>query len=192
VTYQKASGAPVAGTGGSTQGKQEFFLPASAMRPTISSGAGYPETLETAANAQDITYIPFDPTTAENAVGWFVLPKKWNLGTLTAKFYWSHPATTTNFGVMWGIQLIVMRDGDPRAVTTWGTQVTQSDTGGTTNNLYVSAETGAVTPAGTAAAGCQVWARVARLPSDAADTMAVDARLEGVMFSCTTNADTDA
>jgi hypothetical protein len=181
-----------AAAGGSTQGKQEFYVPASAIRPTISNGAAYPSTIETQVNAQDLTTIDFDATAAENVQFAVVLPKKWNGGTLTAKFYWSHAATTTNFGVVWYAQFVVFRDGDLINTTTWGTLQQVADTGGTTNNMYVSAETSAITPGGTVADGCLVYCRLGRLPSDGSDTMVIDARLHGVMFSCTTDADTDA
>jgi hypothetical protein len=179
---------------GSTQGKQEFFMPASAMRPSITDGAGYPTTVETVSSGQDLTYIEFHPTTAQHIQFAVYLPKKWNLGTLTAKFFWYHPATVTNFGVALYAQLYgFVNDETLSTSPSWGTAQTVTDTGGTTNDLYLTAETSAITPGGTlTAASSLLYVRVGRTPSDGADTLAVGCRLLGVVFSCTTNADTDA
>jgi hypothetical protein len=183
-----------AGPGGSTQGKHELYIPAAAIRPTISNGAAFANTAETAVNAQDITYIGFDPTTAENVQFSFYLPKKVDLSSgLKARFIWRHAATTVNFGVVWSIQFIGFRDDDLVNDTTWGTAVTVADTGGTTSDNYISAETGTATIRGTLVnGGTHIWARASRVPSDGSDTLAVDADLFGIIISCTTNADTDA
>jgi hypothetical protein len=180
--------------GGSTQGKHEIYIPAAAIRPSISNGAAYANTSETQLNAQDQTYIGFDPTSAEHVQFTLYLPKKVNLSAgITARFLWRHTTTATNFGVVWSIQFVGFRDGDLINTTSWGTAVTVADTGGTLNNQYISAETSAATIGGTLVnGGTHIWARLARVPSDGSDTMGVDADLLGVILSCTTNADTDA
>ena len=114
------------------------------------------------------------------------MPKSWDEGTLTAQFYWSHAATTTNFGVRWGLQGVAMSDDDAIAVA-YGTAQEVTDTGGTTNDIYVSPATSALTVAGTPVAGDMVAFRTYRLPTDAADTMAIDARLMGIAIFYNTN-----
>ena len=64
--------------------------------------------------------------------------------------------------------------------------------GGTTDSLYISPESSAITVAGTPAAGDMVFFRIARVATDGADTLAVDARLHGITLFINTSALTDA
>jgi len=103
---------------------------------------------------------------------------------------WSHAATTTNFTVIWGIQGLALSNDDA-ADTAFGTAVTVTDVGGTTNDIYRSDESGAITIGGTPAASDVVVFQVYRDADAGGDTMAIDARLHGVMLFFTTNANTD-
>jgi len=183
-TTKQATGALVQAVAGSVL--RSFFVPAAAIRPSSTGGCAALALVATAANQPDISSLDFDATTAEYAQFWIRMPKSWNEGTITASFIWSHAATTTNFGVKWGIQAVAVSDGDSMAAA-YGTAQEVADTGGTTNTLYVSAKTSAITIAGTPAAEDFVAFRVYRLPTDAADTMAVDARLMGVNIYFTTD-----
>ena len=179
------------GGGGSTQGKHAIPILAGAMLPTVTNGCAALAQLELAANQPEAITLDFDGTSIEYAQFSLPMPKKWNEGTITAKFIWSHPSTTTNFGVVWNIQAVAVSDDDPIAVA-FGTAVSVTDTGGTTNDLYHSAETGAMTVSGTPQAEDVVFFRVYRDPTAGGDTMAVDARLHAVVLYITTAADTDA
>lgn len=193
VSYIYTSGAWTAagGGGGSTQGKQAIAVMAGAIRPSVSGGCESLAAIASAANQPDIITLNFDPGTAEYAQFAIPMPKKWNAGTITARFRWSHAATTTNFGVVWGIQALAISDDDAIAQN-YGTAQTVTDTGGTTNDLYVTAETSAITIAGTPAKQDTVFFRVYRDATNGSDTMAVDARLHSVEIFVTTDADTDA
>jgi hypothetical protein len=70
-------------------------------------------------------------------------------------------------------------DGDAIGAV-FGTAQTVTDTGGTTNTLYISAASSAITVGGTPATGDHVFFRVYRKAADASDTMTIDARLHGV------------
>lgn len=179
------------GGGGSTQGKQAIGIMAGAIRPSVAGGCEALSAIASAANQPDIISLNFDPTTEEYAQFAIPMPKKWNEGTITARFRWSHASTTTNFGVVWGLQAVAVSDDDTIAVN-YGTAQTVTDTGGTTNGLYITAETSAITVAGTPAAGDTIFFRVYRKAADASDTMTIDARLHGVDVFITTDADTDA
>lgn len=179
------------GGGGSTQGKQAIGILAASIRPSLVGGCASYGTIASASNQPDIGSLDFDPTTEEYAQFAIPMPKKWDRGTITARFRWSHAATTTNFGVVWGIQAVGVSDDDPIAVG-YGTAQTVTDTGGTTNDLYISAETSAITVAGSLAAGDTVFFRVYRKAADGSDNMVIDARLMGVDVFVTTDADTDA
>ena len=177
--------------GGSTQGKQAIAVSAGSIRPSLTAGCASLAPLNMGANQPDIATLNFDPATQEYAQFSIPMPKKWDAGTITARFRWSHAATTTNFGVVWALQALAVGDDDAMAAA-FGTAVSVTDTGGTTNDLYVSAETAAITAAGSAAKSDTLFFRVYRVAADGADTLAIDARLHGIDIFVATNADTDA
>lgn len=179
------------GGGGSTQGKQAIYIAAGSMTPSLVAGCANLTTIASASNQPDIQTLNFDPTTQEYAQFSIAMPKKWNEGTVTFKAYWSHAATTTNFGVVWDLQAVAVSDDDAIAVA-YGTAQTSTDTGGTTNDLYSSPESSAITVAGTPAAEDMVFFRLSRVTGNGSDTMAIDARLHGITLFVTTDADTDA
>lgn len=184
-------GAWASSTAGPTQGKNLIAVNAGAMRPQVLDGCQILTVTQGATNQPDFLTLNFDAAVAEAAHFSIAMPKKWNLGTITARFRWSHSITSTNFGVVWSIQAVAVGDGDTVAVA-FGTLQSVTDTGGTTGDLYITAETSAVTIAGTPAIGDTVFFRVFRSALDAADTLAIDARLHGVDIFITTNAENDA
>lgn len=179
------------GGGGSTQGKQTIGVNAAAIRPSLVTGAASLAVIASGSSQPDIFSVDFDPSTIEYAQFSIPMPKKWNEGTITVRFRWSHAATTTNFGVVWACQAVAVGDDDTIAVN-FGTAQSVTDTGGTTNDLYITAETSAMTVAGTPAAGDTVFFRAYRDATNGSDTMAIDARLMGIDVFVTTDADTDA
>lgn len=174
-----------------TRGKQAIFIHPNAMfipaagnvaaRGQVASGSGMP----------DIVSVDFDPSTQENIQFNFVPPKKWNAGTITYVAHWSHGATTTNFGVAIGLQAACAGNDDVIGLS-WGSSVVVTDTGGTTDDLYTTAESGALTIAGTPAKDDMVFFRCFRQVANGADTLAVDMRLMGITLFFTTDASTDA
>lgn len=181
----KAGGVVVA-----TAGLQTCWIPAAAMvaRTTNGAAAG---TVEMATNKNMFKTLDFDTATSEYAQFSIQMPKSWNKGTVTAAFVWSHAATTTNFGVTFALQAVALSNDDAGDVA-FGTEQIAADTGGTTNDIYVSPVTSAITIAGTPAANDYVQFQVRRAVADAGDTMAIDARLHGVQLYYTTDAATDA
>jgi hypothetical protein len=176
---------------GTSAGRHAVFVPAAAMSPSATGGCAALATIASAANQPDIQTLDFDPTTQEFAQFSLRMPKSWDEGTVTFVPVWSHAATTTNFGVVWGLQGVAVSNDDAIAAA-YGTAQTSTDTGGTTNDLYVGPESSAITIAGTPAAEDVVFFRVARVPADGSDTMAIDARLHGITLYITTNAGNDA
>lgn len=177
--------------GGSTQGRHAVYVAAGAMLPSASGGCSALTGVATAANQPDVWSLDFDTTTQEFAQFSITMPKSWNEGTVTFAPVWSHAATTTNFGVVWQLQGYAASNDDAIA-TAYGTAITSTDTGGTTDDLYFGPESAAITIAGSPAAEDTVFFRVARVPADGGDTMAIDARLMGLVLYITTHADTDA
>lgn len=173
-------------------GKVAVWVPAEAMSPRATSGCASLATVAGAADRPDLRSLDFDPTTQEFAEFAVRMPKSWNEGTITFAAAWSHAATTVNFGVVWQIQGVARSDGEDIGGVAYGTAVTVADTGGTTDRLYLTAESGSVTIAGSPAAEDVVYFRVARAPANGSDTMAVDARLHGITLYLTTDTETDA
>jgi hypothetical protein len=169
-------------------GQETVWIPATAMvsRATNGAAAG---SVETATNKVMLKTLDFDTTTQEFAQFSIQMPKGWDEGTIIAQFIWSHPAAAA-FGVVWGIEAVAFANDDA-ADAAFGTAVTAIDTGGTTNDIYISPETNAMTVAGSPGAEEWVVFQVKRVPADAADTLGVDARLHGVKLHYTTNTFTD-
>ena len=167
-------------------GRQTIWVPAGAMTARTTNGAAS-GTVETSTNKVMLRSLDFDTTTQEFAQFAIQMPKSWNESTIICQFVWSHAATTTNFGVVWGIEAASFADNDGADALAFGTAVSVADTGGTTNNIYITAETSAMTVAGSPTAEEWVVFQVKRLPADASDTMAIDARLHGVKIHYTTD-----
>lgn len=170
-------------------GLQTLWVPALAMCPRTTNGPSV-GTAEMATNKNMFKTLDFDTATSEYAQFAIQMPKSWNEGTITAAFVWSHAATTTNFGVTLALQAVALSNDDAGDVA-FGTEQTAADTGGTTNDIYVSPVTSAITIAGTPAANDYVMFQVRRAVADAGDTMAIDARLHGVQIYYTLDAGTD-
>ena len=171
------------------QGQHTIWLPAGAMIPSETSGAES-KSEELATNDVMVSYLAFDAATKEYAQFTVQMPKSWNGGSVVAQFLWKHSATATNFGVVWGIQAVSFANDDAMDEA-FGAAQEVADTGGTTADLYITTEASAMTPAGSLTSEALVVFRVYRDPTNASDTLAVDAHLIGVKIHYTTNAATD-
>lgn len=164
---------------------------AGSMRPRSSNGCATLAAVSAGSGKPDIVSLNFDASSDEFAQFWIPLPSSWNGGSITAKFYWSHASTATNFTAVWGIQAVAYGNDDAQNAS-FGTAVTVSDIGGTTDDIYVSDETGSLTVAGTPAAGDMVCFQVFRDADAAGDNLAVDARLQAVVLFITCDEAGDA
>jgi len=171
-------------------GKMAMWIPASEFVPRITNGASR-GIIELATNDNMLETLDFDTTTQEFAQAARRMPESWDEGTITFIPIWSHPSTSTNFGVVWALQAVAVSNDDAQDVA-FGTEQTSTDTGGTTDDSYAGPECSAITVAGTPTAGDVVMFCVKRVPANGSDTLAVDARLHGVMLYITTNAVKDA
>lgn len=167
-------------------GKQTIWVPASAMVANTTNGAA-PGTVESSTNDVMWKTLDFDTTTQEYAQFSVAMPKSWDEGTVTFIPYWSHPSTTTNFGVVWGLAGIAFGNSDAWDAA-FGTAQTSTDTGGTTDDVFIGPESSAITIGGSPAESDIVLFRVTRVVANGSDTMAVDARLIGVKVLYTINA----
>lgn len=185
-----SDGTDIAYAGIRKQGKETIFVPAAAMRATVSNGAAAIGDVETTAGRPDMTAFDFDASADEHVQFQVAMPKSWNLGTVTAQFFWESTAADTD-GVTWAIQGVAVSDNETIDVA-YGTAVTVDDANqSAAEELLVSAESGAITIAGTPADDDLCFFRVFRDVSDANDTATEDARLLGVKLFITTDAGDD-
>jgi hypothetical protein len=174
----------------SSAGKQTLYIPAEYMKSRVTNGpsAGF---IETVNNRINLITLDFDSITQEFAQFQVAMPKSWDEGTVTFEPIWYHPSATTNFGVVWSLAGVALSDTNALD-TAFGTAVQVTDTGGTTNALYDGPESAAVTIGNVPAENDYLMFQIARVPADAADTLATDARLLGIRLFYTTNAGNDA
>lgn len=171
-------------------GKETVFFPAQSLTSRTTNGCDTTATAELATNKVMIKACGFDTTTQEFAQVGFRAPKSWNESTITFDVQWSHAATATNFGVAFALECVAFSDNEAQDAA-FGTAVQVTDTGGTTDRMYMTAESSAVTIAGTPAEGDWIVCQLKRVPADAGDTLAVDARVQGLDIYMTTNAAND-
>ena len=168
-------------------GKQTMWIPSNAMTPTETNGAER-NSVETTATRPDMQVLDFDKDADEYAQFAVAFPKSWNLGTVTFQAFWSGIAATTDCD--WSLQGVAMNDNETIDVA-YGTAVVVSDNAqGAVEELLVSAESGAVTIAGTPADSDLTFFRIGRDVSG--DNMNGDARLHGIKLFFTTNSTNDA
>ncbi len=178
-------------TGASSAGTKTIWIPAAAMRPTVSNGCAAITDVETTSGRPDMQVLDFDDGSDEHAQFQIAMPKSWNEGTITFNVYWTTTATDTD-GVAWGLQGVAASDNDTIDVV-YGTAIVVTDDAlGAAEDLMVTATSSAVTIAGSPAAGDICFFRIFRDVSDANDDMAEDARLIGCKIFYTTDATTDA
>ena len=170
-------------------GKETIWIPALAMYPNSTAGCADIDQVEL-TNGPEIKVLDFDTSSDEHAQFSIAMPKSWNEGTIIFQAYFT--VTGTNTGtVAWGLSGVAISDNDS-INTAFGTNVVASAKAhsGTSNDLNVTAESGAVTIAGTPAVGDQCYFQVMRDVS--ADDQSGDARLLGIKIFFTTNAGNDA
>lgn len=171
-------------------GRQTVWIPAAAFTPRLTAGAA-PSTAELPGNRLVLRTLDFDPVTQEHAQVLLQMPKAWNRQPVAAAVTWCHAAAAGNFNVVWGLRLLAVADG-ATLDTPFGPPATVTDTGGVANALYRSPETGSLAPATAPAEQATLCLEVARMATDAGDTLPVDARLLGVTLFYVTQANTDA
>ena len=171
-------------------GKESLWVPAGAMIPATTSGPAA-ATLETATNVINIDVLDFDTSADEHAHFNVGFPKSWDLGTVTFQIFWTATTGGTT-GVAFALQGVSLAD-NVSLDTAYGTAVVVTDDAQTGPlELYVSAESAAVTISETPADGDLVQFRLFRDVSDGNDDLAEDARLIGIKFFFTTDAKDDS
>jgi len=171
-------------------GKETMWVPASAMYGATTNGADAQQ-VETTATRPDMKVLDFDASTDEFAQFSVAFPKSWNEGTITYQVYWT-PGSTNTGDCIFGLQGVACGDSDTIDVA-YGTAVNVTDAGiGTVEDQQITAESGAVTIAGSPAAGELTYFQLFRDANAGGDTFSADARVLGVKIFFTTDAANDA
>jgi len=171
-------------------GKHTLWIPAAAMRPTNSNGCASITDVETTSGRPDLQVLDFDTSADEHAQFQIAMPKSWNESTITFRAFWTSTATDTD-GVAWGLQGVATANDDTVNVA-YGTAVVVTDDNiSAAEDCLVTAESSAVTIAGSPSTDELCFFRIFRDVSDANDDMAEDARLIGIQMFITTDAGED-
>ena len=169
-------------------GRESMWIPSLAMKPTVSNGCASHASVETTSGRPDMIVLDFDKDADEFAQFQIAFPKSWDEGTITFQVYWAGIAATTN--CVWTLQGVAISDNGTIDVA-YGTAVAVDDAAqGAVEELLVSAESGAVTIAGTPAVGDICYFRIGRDISE--DNMAGDSRLLGIKLFFNTDAKNDS
>ena len=157
--------------------KRAMYVPSFAMYPSNTAGCAAITKVESATNKVNIQVLDFDGAGASKEFAEFGIqsPSYWDAGTVTAQFVWF--ATAGSGTVNWEIQGGSFADNDAIDAA-YGTLQEVTDTLLATGDVHTTAETSALTIAGTPTAGDWLMFRVARDPAN--DTNTSDARLLGV------------
>jgi len=171
-------------------GKETIWVPAAAMYGATTNPADAQQ-VETTATRPDMKVLDFDASTDEFAQFSIAMPKSWNEGTVTYQVYWT-PASTNTGDCIFGLQGVACGDSDTIDVA-YGTAVNITDAGiGTVEDQQISAESSAMTIAGTPAAGELSYFQLFRDANAGGDTFSADARVLGIKIFYTTDAANDA
>jgi hypothetical protein len=171
-------------------GKETIWIPASAMYGATTNPADAQQ-VETTATRPDMKVLDFDASTDEFAQFSVAFPKSWNEGTITYQVYWT-PASTNTGNCIFGLQGVSCGDNDTIDIA-YGTAINVTDAGiGTVEDQQVTAESSAVTIAGTPAVDQLTYFQLFRDANAGGDTFSADARVLGIKIFFTTDAANDA
>lgn len=168
-----------------TQVAAHFLLSGASLAPSIVAPCAFPTQIEMTTNNQNIV-VPAFGATATEAGEWTLayLPDDYDGGIITARAVWTANSTSTN-AVVWSFDARAYADNDSLDQA-WGAGVSVTDANGSSAYMVrISDASAAITIGGTPAAGQLLQFRIKRLGANAADTLAVDAYLLGVIITYT-------
>ena len=170
-------------------GKETIWIPAVAMYPNTTNGCAALAQTEL-SNGPEIKTLDFDKDSDEFAQFAIAFPKSWNEGTVTFQAFFTAASTNTGTTAFVLNAVALADNGDLNTV--FGTAVgpTAKAMSGTSNDLAVTAESGAVTIAGSPSVDEYVFFQIMRDVS--ADSLTADAKLLGIKLFFTTDAANDA
>jgi len=170
-------------------GKESIWVPATAMYPNSTSGCADLAQTEL-GNGPELKSLDFDQSSDEYAQFAVAFPKSWNESTVTFQAFFT--ADSTNTGTtLFTLAGVALADDDSLN-TAFGTAVgpAAKAMSGSANDLAVTAESGAITIAGSPSTDEYVFFEIMRDVSG--DSLTADAKLLGVKLFFTTDAANDA
>jgi hypothetical protein len=169
------------------QGAHTLCLLGPAFVPRTTNGPG-DYSAETSTHRITVSGLAFDPVTTEYAQIALAMPGSWDRGTLRFEVLWM--AAGGSGGVAWALRAVAIGNDDPLDAA-FGTAVTVTQTLTAANEVNQTAQSAALTVAGSPASKDMVVLEIYRDVVNAADTLAVDAVLLAVRLYMTINAATD-
>ena len=170
-------------------GKETIWVPASAMYPNSTSGSAAISQVEL-GNGPELKTLDFDKDSDEYCQFAVAFPKSWNESTVTFQAFFT--ANSTNTGTtLFKLAGVALAD-DGLLNTAFGTAVgpAAKAMSGTAYDLAVTAESGAVTIAGSPSTDEYTFFEIHRDVSG--DSLTADAMLLGIKLFFTTDAANDS
>jgi len=186
----ETDGLTVGGVAAKVAGKETIWVPAAAMYPSTTNGCSALTQVETTALRPDLKVLDFAAAADDFAQFAISFPKSYDLGTITYQPFWTVTGTDTGT-VVWQLGGVAITN-DETINTAFGTLVATAAKAhsGTSNDLMVSNESGAVTIAGSPADDDQCFFQINLDTSASGQTGTV--RLLGIKLFFTTDAANDA
>jgi hypothetical protein len=169
--------------------KYGLYLDGGALRPDLTNGCDPAIDATLTAGHPLLVGCGFSGTVDQFAQFKVPLPKAWNAGTITFRVRWS--AIDAGAGnVVWSLAGVACSDGDSIDVA-FGTAQTITDAFQAVKLEHITAESAAITIAGTPAKQDTVYFRVGRLATNGSDTKAEKVYLLGIEIFITVDAPSD-
>lgn len=166
-------------------GKQALSILGS-LFPTITNPCTVVQ-IESTTHKNNTRGLSFAQSGLNYAEGRIPMPTNWNQGTFTFVIYWKAMTATT--GVVRFTLDAVLRNASSASDLAFGTAVNiDTAPNGSAGALVITAESGALTPAGTPSNGSEIELRVYRNGGNSPDTMTDAAIITNISMFWTTNA----
>jgi hypothetical protein len=172
-------------------GKQTIWIPAAAMKATVTAGCSDLTSVETTAGNPDLIVMDYDPDTEESSQFQVGFPKQWNKGTISYQVFWTVSGDTSSDSVIWGLQGVAVSDSGAIDVAYGSAALISDSNDSAAEDLLVSAESASLTIGGTPADDDICYFRFYRDATNIGDDLNADARLIGVKLFFVNEKQTD-
>lgn len=158
-------------------GVHDQFVSAFQMWPKTTAGCSALTKSEIATSLFNIQTLDFDQTTEEGCQFQIVLPRKWNIGGVNARVYWTASAGTAAQTVQWLLNGYAYSNDDA-LTSAFGSTTQCPDALIATNDLHITDVVSGPTLGGTPASADFLAFQIRR--DVANDNLAADAKLLGI------------
>jgi hypothetical protein len=158
---------------------ESIILTAQGIWPTATSGCQNSDYVALTTNHYNISRMGFAHTAKSYAEVEFALPWYYDGGTITARFYWFVP-TTSSGSVVWGLGGRAIGDSDNLDQLSGTTKTVVDSTHNTAYDLMITEYTAAITLGGTPAGGKLAMIAIYRDPTSTSDTLSETVYLKAI------------